>query len=216
MINVLTYDHPHRKTADLLMMLAAQGAKDVRVIALPWTERKTHKPLVWHRPSVTWHPHPHKMAKALFFGRITTDMANLPLFVAEAEDTLVGGAGILPPEVVQGHRVINSHPGYLPYVRGLDALKWAIHDRLPIGVTTHLCGPEPDAGKLLDQYLLKVRPFDTFHSVAMGQYELEVEMLVEAIDKQPGEELGTDAPVRRRMNHRQEIVMMRRFEEMLS
>jgi phosphoribosylglycinamide formyltransferase-1 len=37
------------------------------------------------------------------------------------------GVGIIPQSVCCSFPVINSHPGYLPYIRGLDALKWAIY-----------------------------------------------------------------------------------------
>ena len=40
---------------------------------------------------------------------------------------LIGGAGILPKKLVNSMKIINSHPAYLPYVRGLDSLKWAIY-----------------------------------------------------------------------------------------
>lgn len=40
--------------------------------------------------------------------------------------------------MIQKYRIINAHPGYIPVVRGLDSLKWAIVEGLPIGVTTHL------------------------------------------------------------------------------
>ena len=50
MIAVLTYDHPHRTTQDLLLTLAAHGRADgVHVIATPWQERRNFVPLYPHR-----------------------------------------------------------------------------------------------------------------------------------------------------------------------
>ena len=49
-IGVITYDHPHRKTQDLLCRLKLMGYYDIELIALPWVERKEHKPLYQHRP----------------------------------------------------------------------------------------------------------------------------------------------------------------------
>ena len=49
MINVLTYNAPHRKTQDLLFRLKAKGYNDVCVLATPWEERKNFRPLIPHR-----------------------------------------------------------------------------------------------------------------------------------------------------------------------
>ena len=62
---------------------------------------------------------------------------------------LIGGAGILPKEIIDNVNIINSHPAYLPSVRGLDALKWAIYNDMPIGVTSHIISEEADSGFLI-------------------------------------------------------------------
>ena len=112
--------------------------------------------------------------------------------------------------------MINAHPGYLPNVRGLDALKWAIYDGQPIGVTTHQLGEHVDAGLIIERKIVPVYANDTFHAVAQRQYEMEVNMLTEAIDKietaqefvEPG-----DYPLRKRMSHEMETDIIQRFTE---
>lgn len=49
MIVVLTYDHPHRKTQDLILRLLANGVKPL-VVATEWEEMKSFKPLIAHLP----------------------------------------------------------------------------------------------------------------------------------------------------------------------
>lgn len=60
--------------------------------------------------------------------------------IEEERIVLIVGAGILPKDFINTHIVINAHPGYIPNYRGLDAFKWAIVEKQPIGVTTHLLG----------------------------------------------------------------------------
>lgn len=95
---------------------------------------------------------------------------------------LLCGAGILENEFVRCHRIINSHPGYIPLARGLDAYKWSIYYDIPIGVTTQFLGDVVDAGEIIEQREIKVGEYDTFHSVAQRIYENEIDMLVGAIE----------------------------------
>lgn len=101
-------------------------------------------------------------------------------------------------------------------MRGLDALKWAIYNGNPIGVTTHLLGDEVDAGTIIERKLVPLYWNDTFHSIALRQYEMEVRMLVGAIEKldEKHEEIhGENYPVHRRMPHTYECRLMDRFFE---
>ena len=132
---------------------------------------------------------------------------------------MIGGAGILPSDVVNSGNVINSHPAYLPYMRGLDSLKWAVYYGKPIGVTTHVISEECDAGKLIKRQLLPLHSWDTFHSVAYRQYELEIDMLVDSIEDIKTaslEELSTtESNPMRRMPHRIEARLLKRFQDMI-
>ena len=96
---------------------------------------------------------------------------------------LIDGAGVLPDEWLIKHMVINSHPGYIPNCRGLDALKWAIVEQQPVGVTSHLLGEHIDAGEVIERKKININANDTFHAVAQRVYENEVSMLVSAIKK---------------------------------
>ena len=99
-------------------------------------------------------------------------------------------------------------------------MKWAIYDEKPIGVTSHIISEECDAGKLIKRELLKLYPWDTFHSVALRQYEMEIDMLassIEDIKTASLEELSTtESEPSRRMPHKIEHQLMKKFQDMIS
>ena len=217
MIYVLTYNAPHRKTQDLLFRLKVGGYDDISVLATPWSERKNFKPLIPHRKFNTLDITPSDLCNKLgyTFDEIEVD----DLHNSENGLILIGGAGMLPEDVVKSDKVINSHPAYLPYVRGLDSLKWAIYYGEPIGVTTHIISEDCDAGKLIRQELVPLYSWDTFHSVAQRQYEIEIDMLVDSIEDiktSSLEELSTTKSTpHRRMTHRHEVRLMDRFQKII-
>ena len=216
MINVLTYNAPHKKTQDLLFRLKLRGYDDVNVLATPWEFRKNFNPLIPHRKFNTLDTSPSVLCEKLGYNFSEIELDNLKI---SDEWILIGGAGMLPEEVVGSGKVINSHPAYLPYVRGLDSLKWAIYYGHPIGVTTHIVSEECDAGKLIKKELVPLYSWDTFHSVAHRQYEMEIDMLVDSIEDVKTtsfEELSTTkSQPHRRMSHSHEMRLMKRFQDII-
>ncbi|MDL2209426.1 hypothetical protein LJC26_01285 [Desulfovibrio sp. OttesenSCG-928-O18] len=210
MIGVLTYNVPHRKTYDTLCLLKAKGYTDIVVFAMPLHYQKKFKPLILHRPSVSV-PFPIEDICKAFGYKCCLGFSEsaLPL----GSKILICGAGMVEQEIISKYTLLNAHPGYLPNVRGLDALKWAIYDGQPIGVTTHVLGDEVDAGLMVDRKTVPVFHNDTFHAVAQRQYELEVAMLVEALEKveTATEHLDANFPLRRRMPHDFETRIFSRF-----
>lgn len=216
MIYVLTYDHPHRKTEDLLYRLHATQ-RNVTVLALPWEDRKPRCPL-YHLELADGTASPEQLAKHLGFDFEYCDLKG------RYGTVLIGGAGILPGDFIDKNRVINVHPGWLPLVRGLDSLKWAIYDGMPIGVTVHqICG-EVDLGFLSERVKIPLKVTDSFHSIAARQYNRGLDMLVANIDKcDRGGSLQAYLGIRfekpreptRRMNHITELVMIKRLEQRL-
>ena len=70
-------------------------------------------------------------------------------------------------------------------MRGLDSLKWAIHNQQTLGVTCHYVDSEADAGFLIEQREVPIYANDSFHSLAYRQYEIEIDMLVNSIEVIP-------------------------------
>jgi methionyl-tRNA formyltransferase len=179
-VSILTYNVPHRKTFDTLSLLKAKGFNDVNIIAIPFHYLKKFQPHIQHRPSVVHEIQPEELCKNLGYSfQIQSSLDDLEL---SGETILICGAGIIPEHLIDNNRIINSHPAILPLVRGLDALKWSLYNGQPLGVTSHIISKEADAGFLIDQQKVEVQKFDTFHSLAYKLYELEIKMLVAALD----------------------------------
>ena len=219
-IAILTYNVPHRKTFDLVCRLLASGHKDITLFALPFEDR-SFKPLFEHRPPVVINISPDRMRHNFGIKLTVCEIVYLEDHFKEGryDKILIGGCGLLPEELIQ-FRIINSHPGYLPDVRGLDALKWAILKGLPIGVTTHIISSDPDAGEILARKIIPVLSTDTFHSIAYRQYELEVAMLIEAITIDSTNNFYQDYnfptyPVHKRMSKDDELAMMIKLKQQI-
>ncbi|RLZ10651.1 formyltransferase family protein [Faecalibacter macacae] len=220
-IAVITYNTPHRKTQDVLHGLKAKGYKNVKVYALPFIQRENpFKPIYQHRPSKAINVEVETYTNNFDyqFETTTADTLNMQLLNDKADFVIIAGAGLLPDELVETHKIINTHPGFLPKTRGLDSLKWAITKGVEIGVTTHFVDTEADAGFLIEQQLVPVYSNDTFHSVAQRQYEIEIEMLVNSIELIPTLNdfpslSTTEFEATRRMPKAIEEVLMNSFEK---
>lgn len=187
-IVVISYNTPHRKTQDVLFQLKAKGYQNVTVLALPFVFRENpFKPIYAHRPSTAIDVTPEVLCERLLyrFKTVNADGINFYLNENPNDFILITGAGLLPDELVENHKLINSHPGWLPKVRGLDSLKWAIHNKQMLGVTCHYVDSEADAGFLIEQREVPVYTNDSFHSLAYRQYEIEIDMLVNSIEVIP-------------------------------
>jgi hypothetical protein len=167
-IGILTYiGIAHRKTYDLVCQLIVKGYQPI-LIPVPMTPYKQRHPLVQHRPT------------GGFFISDLTKGFNLDVITWEdrnkCDEIIVGGCSLIPEL-----DALNAHPGYLPLVRGLDSLKWAIYDEMPIGVTIHRTTDSADDGPIYARTLVPVYFEDTFHSLAYRVYQTEINMLVDSL-----------------------------------
>ena len=160
------------------------------------------------------------------FGRLElsyskVEINNLNRFFSEKgfRHILIAGAGLLPEELTANRKIINSHPGYLPNVKGLDAFKWAVYQGQPIGVTTHYISDKADEGELIEKRIIPIYFEDSFYNVANRIYETEIEMLVNSIKLIDNNQLEYESLAdnryiaNKRMSHNHELIMMSRFEE---
>ncbi|MGJ8665813.1 MAG: formyltransferase family protein [Patiriisocius sp.] len=222
MIAVITYDTPHRKTQDLVAKFLLNGYSEIRLVVIPWVERKNFRPIFMHRPSSRVDISIEQLSKNLKIEYVRVDINELNKHFKKEiyEHIVIGGAGILPSELAKNHKIINAHPGYLPNMKGLDAFKWAIYNKQPIGVTTHYISDKADEGLLIYRSIVDIKFEDSFHNVAYRVYELEIDMLVDAIklideDIATFESLNDDTfEANMRMPHHYEIIMMEKFEEL--
>ena len=217
MIVVLTFDHPHRKTQDLIFRLLAHGIKPL-VVSTEWEERKNFRPIIQHRPANSIQIELELMCKNLGLSFVPTTKSKLYSELCKIEGIefiLLATGNIIERNIATEFKVINSHPAYLPIIKGLDALKWAILYNEPIGVTTHFINEEIDGGTIIERRTVPLYFEDTFHNLAYRQYELEVEMLVNAIHCKPENISVGESPYEtfRRMPHRLELRMLNAFDK---
>ncbi len=209
MIYLLTYDRPHRKTQELLMRYALRGIRPT-IVEIPWIDRKVRQPLYdlgvgEALESDGW----GELADLIAGGeKISEELPTDGRYV-------IGGAQLLPDWFVEKYFVLNAHPGWLPEVRGLDSLKWAIYHNQPIGVTVHRIDKKIDLGKWIVRGEVPLSPTDTIHSIARRQHELCLDSLVE-VSLRPEIECCdyTTPPLdpTLRMPHRTEVAMMEKLK----
>ena len=214
-IGMITYDSPHLKTEQVLMGLILTGQTEIDIICVPFVARPRRQPLFCHRPDMSSGTHPRLLAEAL--GLRSVICANVHEIPTNYDYMIVGGAGILPPNIVIKVPIINAHPGLIPTVRGLDSFKWSILDGMPLGVTLHFLDAAVDAGEVVASMRTPVIQTDSIETLARRHYELEITMLSNALTfVASGQPSKMDLPVRqarKRMGIEMEKKMLSVFEE---
>ena len=184
---LFTYDFPHLKSERFLLRLWAEGADISCLIAAPRRQIEQPHPTVRVKPR-----HRDALGAKVFAERL-----NLPFVVMEHDDPTiadvldrygveigaVGGARILPSSTIAAvpKGILNLHPGMIPKVRGLDALKWSIYDDVVPGVTAHLIDERVDAGRIIIQEPIPVFPDDTFLDLSLRLEDKELQLLITAL-----------------------------------
>ena len=173
-IGVITYDHPHLKTEQVVRALLKYDY-ELTLFALPFSPRRTRPCVFEHRPCQFDAVHPQRLAEqcSLVFRRCASD-SELP---GGFDYYIITGAGILSPRCLEGKKIINCHPGLLPICRGLDAFKWAIYDNIPVGNTLHFIDENIDEGRVIFRRLTPVYAEDTIQAFAMRHYRSEIGLL---------------------------------------
>jgi Formyl transferase len=86
-------------------------------------------------------------------------------------------AKIIPPAFIAGRKILNCHPGLLPQNRGVDAFKWSIVNKWPVGVTLHVIDEQIDRGTILSRMRVPVLPNDDLATLCQRAYDFEVDLL---------------------------------------
>lgn len=211
-LGIITYDTNHLKTEQILLQLI--GKYDITVYALPYVQRPVREVLLRHRPDQTAAAHPRDICwqYGLPYIPVNSDAE----IDNHCELYLITGAGILSAECLRGKKVLNGHPGVIPAARGLDAFKWSIYNRLPLGVTLHYIDEQVDAGEVVSIIPTPVFPSDTLESLARRHYENEIRMMARfekylAHPENPFAGIAQGESMRR-MKAEQEAELPERFE----
>jgi phosphoribosylglycinamide formyltransferase-1 len=175
-ICLLTYDVPHRKTAQVFMGLKNRSIETVDFLLMPFRQRPVREVLFQHRPAQFVGPSPQVVARA--FGASVHPYDSWPDVLAMYDHFLVCGSNIIEPAFANTGRVLNVHAGLIPAVRGLDSFKWAILHQQPLGNTLHRIDEKADAGEVIAYRETPVFSTDELAILAERHYENEIWMLV--------------------------------------
>jgi phosphoribosylglycinamide formyltransferase-1 len=184
---LLTYDFPHFKSMELLFRLILEGHRVEYAIGAPRRNLGLPTPTLRTELHYSGLVHPQKICKRF----------NIPYYVFDhnskecfeflkknpVELGIVAGARILKDYIIDTFSlgILNLHPGYLPYVRGLDTLKWSIYLDQSIGITSHLIDKKIDAGRLILVRLLDLYPDDTLLDISHRMLEVQPDLLIESL-----------------------------------
>lgn len=159
-VTAFVYDFPHFKSAQGLFALKRAGFHDVTCVAAPWRKLPViESPYQFRTMDMADAHHPRAAAEALGYRYEVMDHADVRLSAGSVG--LILGARVLPKAVVGTGPIINLHPGILPANRGLDTLKWAVHDGLPQAVSVHRIDAKVDRGDLLHTEIVRVHATDS-------------------------------------------------------
>ena len=214
-IGVITYDCPHLKTQQLIDGLYYKGY-EVKLFTLPFMERKKREVYFQHRPQQI-----DGLSVAGISKKYHLEVIN---FNSDSEIPcgmdyyLIGGAGILSSDCIEGKRIINCHPGLIPMMRGLDSFKWAIDEKLPVGNTLHFINSDIDKGTIIYQETTLVKNTDTLESFAARHYQAEIRLLIDfekylfRISQDNNGNNLKEGPIRKRMPYERELLLPERFQ----
>ena len=185
-IGIIGYEVPHRKVLEIAIGLRDNGHK-VKVFGFPFKKRlKESIPIFRDRPNPIMDFDLESYLKAADIEYIKCegwDHLEQHKFNHNAKDCdylITCIAKIIPLEMTRKNRIINTHPGILPYNRGVDAFKRAIIKKWPIGITLHQIDENIDAGTIIKAVNVPVFKGDTLESVCERAFNIEIRMLVQS------------------------------------
>lgn len=95
---------------------------------------------------------------------------------------ILGQTGIIRSKILSIPRIgtLNTHPGILPYYRGIDCAMWAIYnnDFKNIGSTVHWVDAGVDTGPILQTMPYTLKSSDTLNTIDNTLYDLCVRNLM--------------------------------------
>jgi len=180
---LFAYNFPHKKTQDFLLRLFLEGYHPEFVVACDPVRLNVPEPILRAKPVHIDIIHPRLICQRLdipYYVLPHNSQRVAELIQSNNIDIgVIAGARILKKTVIEsaGKGIINFHPGLIPEVRGLDALKWAIYHELPIGVTAHFVDERVDAGRIIIREEIPIRSDDTLIDISLRLAETETNLL---------------------------------------
>lgn len=190
MLVVFAYEFPHQKTHDGLVSLITNGIVPDLVVGAPFRKLKQASSTGFRvAPQALRFPPLRKLCEALNLECIISDHdSEVLLSILEKLKPKIGlilGARILRSDVIKHFElgIVNAHPGLLPENRGLDNIKWAVHDSLPQGITFHVIDKYIDRGKFIRFAPVEVFKDDTWLDLHTRNVNLQISLMPSIIDQ---------------------------------
>jgi len=98
---------------------------------------------------------------------------------------ILGGGGILGPEVIETARVgvLNAHPALLPWIRGVGITGASLEHGVALGASLHYVDRGIDTGALIERRLIRVTPADTsLGDLELACHTLAAEIMTDAVE----------------------------------
>ena len=209
------YDFPHFKSAQGLYALKRCGFDNVIAIGAPWKrldikesrfQFKTTDLNDGHRASKVCGSLGYQYIKAQHDHEYAIEVAS------ECDHGIILGARVLSPIVVENAPpIINLHPGVLPLNRGLDTLKWAVHDGLPQAITAHIIDEKIDRGHILKEKLVPVYEEDSYADIYNRMMWAQVNMITRYMFDWVSDVKGDKGVYRKPMTLEEDVLTKSRF-----
>ncbi len=103
----------------------------------------------------------------------------------EPDWIILGGGGILAPEVIETARagVLNVHPALLPWIRGCGITGASLEHGVALGATLHYVDRGIDTGAVIERRLAPVGTGDTsLGGLELASHQLAAEMMADAVE----------------------------------
>ncbi len=94
---------------------------------------------------------------------------------------VLGGTRIIRGDLLK-HKILNVHPGLLPWMKGSSPEAWSILEDIPLGVTCHRVDAGIDTGPILLRLQLDYEPGDTYEALVWKNSKLASEALVRGLN----------------------------------
>tara|TARA_X000000368_G_scaffold108809_1_gene84685 strand:- start:51353 stop:52084 length:732 start_codon:yes stop_codon:yes gene_type:complete len=185
---LFVYDFPHRKSLNGMQLIKNLLVDDVLVVCAPKLNlkfRQSKKRILVHEDEIL---NPSDVAKTYGWGTLTaihnSDESIKFLKKYKPDIGIILGARILSQIVIDtfSKGIVNFHPGVLPENRGLDTVKWAIYNKLPQGVTTHLIDKNIDVGHKIYLDTISIHKEDNIYDISSKLLYLQMNHLKRLIE----------------------------------
>lgn len=180
-IGLISYDVAHLKTKILLEHLIKKNK--LFLIQSKFKNKKKQKIINDDRPNQFDKVNIKYINKAkkvlLIKNWDKNDLINFKKFQKEnnIDIFLVCISKIIPKKFIINGIFINSHPGILPFARGVDSFKKSIIKNYPIGNTLHIINEKIDSGFILKRKLINISKKDNFKSLCSKMILDEIYLL---------------------------------------